>query len=391
MPALNHRAEPLSDSWIRSMTQVSRQHEAIDLAQGFPDHQPPQVVLDELARIAHDGPHQYAISCGSPRLREALARKQEAFRGTPVDPEREIVVTCGATEAMLVALLSVVNPGDKVAIFTPYYENFGPDSIIAGATPVYIPLREPTFEFDADEVEAAFKKGAKALILCNPSNPSGRSFTHHEMDVLAALAQKYDAWVITDEVYEHIVYPPHEHISMAALPGMWDRTITCSSLSKTYSMTGWRIGYLIGPPAVVSVAKKIHDFVTVGASSILQEAATPALDLPPEYYASLQETYIQRRDLFLNGLDDLKVTTSRTEPEGGYYVLVDIADYGYDSDEDFCVDLAEKVGVGAVPGSMFFHEPTNHLIRLNFARDEAVLTNALNRLSEMSKLRRARF
>jgi aminotransferase len=277
----------------------------------------------------------------------------------------------------------VANPGDKVIVFSPFYENYGADALLSGAEPIYVPLRPPLFHFDRDELEAAFQKQPKALILCNPSNPCGKVFTLEELTFIADLAIKYDVYVIADEVYEHIVYEPHRHTYIASLPGMWERTISCSSLSKTYSITGWRLGYIIASPEIIDVARKVHDFLTVGAAAPLQEAVIPGLKFGPDYYESLRQKYTKKRELFLNGLDDIGL--AHTVPEGAYYVLMDIGEFHYDSDLEFCEVLAREVGVGAVPGSSFFKEPVNHLIRFHFAKKDATLKEALDRLSQIRK------
>ncbi|MDR1598613.1 MAG: aminotransferase class I/II-fold pyridoxal phosphate-dependent enzyme [Oscillospiraceae bacterium] len=384
MRPLGSRAAAFSDSVIRRMTRVCQQYNAVNLSQGFPDFDPPRELLDRLARPL-ELPHQYSITWGAKNFREALAEKQRRFMGFPIDPEREIVVTCGSTEAMICAMLSICDPGDKVAVFSPFYENYGADAILSGAEPVYIPLRPPMFDFDADELEDAFRGGAKALILCNPSNPSGKVFTREELELIARLAIQYDAYVVTDEVYEHIVYAPRKHTYIASLPGMRERTLSCSSLSKTYSITGWRLGYIIAPPDIIDAARKVHDFLTVGAAAPLQEAAVAGLLLPPEYYGDLLRGYTEKRDLFLNGLR--RIGLPFTEPQGAYYVLVDVSAFGYVDDFEFCVDLAKSVGVGAVPGSSFFREDVNHLIRLHFAKSESTLNDALNRLQSIWEIR----
>ena len=381
MPILSKRTETFTDSVIRRMTRISIQYGAVNLSQGFPDFDPPKEILDRLAEVTKEDFHQYSITWGAQNFREALAEKQSRLMGRTIDPNREIVVTCGSTEAMMAAMMTVVNPGDKVIVFSPFYENYGADAILSGAEPIYVPLYPPTFRFDADVLEAAFKQHPKALILCNPSNPSGKVFTYEELKLIADLAEKYDAFVITDEVYEHIVYAPNRHIYFASLPGMWERTISCSSLSKTYSITGWRLGYIIAPPQIIEVAKKVHDFLTVGAAAPLQEAAVTGLRFGDDYYRALRETYTQKRDFFLQGLDDIGIP--HTTPQGAYYVLLDISEFGYESDLAFCEDLARDVGVGAVPGSSFFREPVNHLIRLHFAKKEETLNEALNRLATM--------
>ena len=381
MPELSKRTETFTDSVIRRMTRISLKYGAVNLSQGFPDFEPPKEILDRLAEVAHEDFHQYSITWGAQNFREALAAKQSRLMGREIDPNGEIVVTCGSTEAMMAAMMTVTNPGDKVIVFSPFYENYGADTILSGAEPVYVPLHPPEFGFDADELEAAFRKRPKALILCNPSNPCGKVFTLEELRTIAALAEKYDAFVITDEVYEHIVYEPYRHVYFASLPGMWERTISCSSLSKTYSITGWRLGYIIAPNRVVDVAKKVHDFLTVGAAAPLQEAAVTGLRFDGDYYRRLRDKYASKRRLFLKGLDDIGI--AHTVPQGAYYVLLDISEFGFDSDLEFCETLARDVGVGAVPGSSFFREPVNNLIRLHFAKKDETLNEALNRLESI--------
>ena len=383
MHNLSDRTAVFTDSVIRRMTRVSMEFGAINLSQGFPDFDPPKPILDRLAEVAEQGPHQYSVTWGAQNFREALAAKQSRFMGRPVDPDTEIVVTCGSTEAMMAAMLTVTNPGDKVVVFSPFYENYGADAILSGAEPIYVPLEPPLFRFDPEKLEDAFRQKPKAIILCNPSNPCGKVFTREELDIIAGLARKYDAYVITDEVYEHIVYAPHQHVYMASLPGMAERTISCSSLSKTYSITGWRLGYIIAAPEVVEHARKVHDFLTVGAASPLQEAAVTGLRFGDDYYRDLAALYTEKKTLFMKGLDDLKIP--HTDPEGAYYVLLDISEFGFESDVAFCEKLAEHVGVGAVPGSSFFREPENRYIRLHFAKRKDTLEAALERLAGMRK------
>ena len=379
MPTLSTRTAGFTDSVIRRMTRISNQFGAVNLSQGFPDFDPPKAILDRLAAVTREDFHQYSITWGAQNFREALAAKYEHFAGRAIAPNGEIVVTCGSTEAMMAAMMSVTNPGDKVIVFSPFYENYGADTILSGAEPIYVPLIPPAFNFDADVLEAAFKQHPKALILCNPSNPCGKVFTRQELEIIADLAKKYDTFVITDEVYEHILYKPHVHTYLATLPGMWERTIQCSSLSKTYSITGWRLGYVIAAPEIIDTVKKVHDFLTVGAAATLQEAAVTGLRFGDDYYADLQQEYTEKRDLFLRGLDEIGI--AHTVPEGAYYILLDVSEYGYASDLEFCEVLAEKVGVGAVPGSSFFKEPENRFIRLHFAKKQATLEEALTRLS----------
>lgn len=383
MRTLSDRTAGFTDSVIRRMTRISDEYDAVNLSQGFPDFEPPKEITDRLAEVAKEGPHQYAVTWGAQNFREALARKQEHFSGLSIDPNTEVVITCGSTEAMMAAMMSVTNPGDKVVIFSPFYENYGADTILSGAEPIYVPLNPPEFHFDPEVLEDAFRQGAKAMILCNPSNPCGKVFTREELELIASLAIKYDAYVITDEVYEHIIYAPHKHTYLATLPGMRERTIECSSLSKTYSITGWRLGYVIASPEIIERVKKVHDFLTVGAAAPLMEAAVVGLNFPDSYYAELQDHYTHMKNLFLAGLKDIGLQF--TEPQGAYYVLVDISEFGYKSDLEFCEDLARKVGVGAVPGSSFFKEEVNHLIRVHFAKKDETLNEALDRLSEIRK------
>lgn len=383
MQTLSNRTNTFTDSVIRRMTRISAQYNAVNLSQGFPDFDPPKELMDRLSQVAYEDFHQYSITWGAQGFREALAAKQTRFMGHPVDPNREIVVTCGSTEAMMAAMMTVTNPGDKVVIFSPFYENYGADTILSGAEPVYVPLHPPEFNFDPAELEQAFQQHPKALILCNPSNPCGKVFTKEELLFIADLARKYDTYVITDEVYEHIVYAPHKHVYFASLPGMWERSISCSSLSKTYSITGWRLGYTIAPEEITERIKKVHDFLTVGAAAPLQEAVIPGLNFEQDYYDKLQATYTHKRDLFLKGLKDVGLEFS--EPQGAYYVLMDITPFGYDNDLEFCQVLAKEVGVGAVPGSSFFREPVNHLIRFHFAKKDETLNEALNRLEAIHK------
>lgn len=391
MPQLSHRVQTFTDSVIRRMTRINNQQPgSINLSQGFPDFDPPREITDALARAAQEGPHQYAITFGAPNFRQALADKYSPTMGRSIDPEREVLVTCGSTEAMMAAVMTVCNPGDKIIIFSPFYENYGADAILSGAEPIFVPLTPPEFSFDPVVLEDAFRQGSKALILCNPSNPCGKVFTREELTLIGNLAQKYDAFVITDEVYEHIVFAPYQHISMASLPGMWERTITCNSLSKTYSITGWRLGFLLGPAEVVEAAKKVHDFLTVGAAAPLQEAACVGLRFGPEYYDWLRELYTKKRDLLCDGLDALGL--KHTWPQGTYFVLLDISDFlameqfrGW-TDLQFCEWMIREIGVAAVPGSSFFREPVNHLIRLHFARGEEVISEAVRRLGRLAEL-----
>jgi aspartate/methionine/tyrosine aminotransferase len=384
MPKIANRLDHFTESVIREMTRVANQHGAINLSQGFPDFAPPAELVTAAQNALEGDYHQYAITWGALAFRQALARKQSRYMGIEIDPNAHIVVTCGSTEAMMVAMMTACNPGDKVIVFSPFYENYTADTILSGAHPIYVHLRPPDFTFDPAELRRAFEQRPKAIVLCNPANPTGRVFSPDEMQLIANLAQEFDTYVITDEVYEHIVYPPYRHIYMAALPGMFERTITCNSLSKTYSITGWRLGYVIAPPEVIAGARKVHDFLTVGAAHPLQMAAVTALEFPDSYYDNLQVEYSQRRELFLEYLDEAGLPYTR--PQGAYYVLVDIARFGYQSDTAFCHWLIKEIGVAAVPGSSFFREPVNHLIRLHFAKREETLRAAGERLLKLRAL-----
>ena len=378
------RTATFTDSVIRRMTRICNKFGAVNLSQGFPDYDPPNALTELLAEVARSGPHQYATTWGAQNTREALAAKLKRDSGLEVDPDLELVITCGGTEAMMCAIMSTVNPGEKIAVFSPFYENYGADAILCDAKPIYVPLHAPDFTFDPKELEQAFKDGAKALILCNPSNPSGRVFSREELMEIARIIVKYDAFVITDEVYEHIVYAPYKHTYFASLPGMRERTVMCNSLSKTYSITGWRIGYIFAPAHVIEAARKVHDFLTIGAAAPLQEAVVAGLRLPVSYYTELLDDYTHHRDIFLKGLDDIGL--SYFKPQGTYFVMVDISEFGYDSDMDFCMDLAQKVKVGAVPGSSFFKENEQRYIRFHFAKKDETLYQAVENLSHLREL-----
>lgn len=388
MPGLNSRLDAFTESVIRRMTRVANENGAINLSQGFPDFDPPRELTEALRETSLRGPHQYAITWGAPRFREALARKQSRFTGLPIDPDLHIVVTCGATEAMMSAMMAVCEPGDRVIVFSPFYENYAADAILSGAVPVHVPLRPPRYDFDPAELRRAFGQRPKALILCNPANPTGKVFTREELIVIAGLAEEFDSFVITDEVYEHIVYAPNRHTYFAALPGMFERTISCSALSKTYSITGWRIGYVIAPARVIGNARKVHDFLTVGAAAPLQEAAVTALEFPDSYYQSLLAGYAERREVFLRALDEAGLTY--TVPEGAYYVMVDVADIAGGDDVSFCEWMAKDVGVAGVPGSSFFREEVHCFVRFHFAKRAETLWEAGSRLKLLRQRARER-
>ena len=378
MPSTSHRVGRFSESVIRHMTRQANAHGAINLSQGFPDFDPPEELKRAAAHAGRHGPHQYAVTWGAPAFRTALAHKQSRWMGMEIDPDANLVVTCGSTEAMMVAMMTACNPGDRVVVFSPFYENYVADTILSGAEPIYVSLEPPTFRFREADLKQAFAQKPKAIILCNPSNPSGRVFTRAELELIADLAEAADAFVITDEVYEHIVYSPHRHTYFASLPGMSRRTICCGSLSKTYSITGWRLGYVLAEPEVIAGARKVHDFLTVGAAAPLQEAAVAGLTLPDSYYVELQASYAAKRELFLGFLRQTGLRF--TEPEGAYYVMVDIAESGWSDDRAFCDWLVKDVGVAAVPGSSFFRDPVTNWIRFHFAKKSETLAAAGQRL-----------
>jgi aspartate/methionine/tyrosine aminotransferase len=362
------------------MTRLANQHQAINLAQGFPDFDPPARLIEALQESARGPHHQYSITWGSARFRRALAGKINRFTGLKIDPDRHLVTTCGSTEAMMVAMMTACNPGDKVIVFSPFYENYAADAILSGAEPVYVSLHAPAFAFDPDELRRAFAQKPKALVLCNPSNPTGKVFTREELLFILQLAREHDAFVITDEVYEHIVYAPHRHIPFATLPGAWERTLSCGSLSKTYSITGWRLGYVAASAEIIAQARKVHDFLTVGAAAPLQEAAVTALEFSAVYYDELLAEYTRKRDLFLGYLKQTGL--SYTIPQGAYYTLVDISPLGYASDRFAAEELTKKIGVTGVPGSSFFREPVQRYLRFHFAKKDDTLHRAGERIAK---------
>ena len=389
MQQMSRRSQHFTDSVIRRMTRVSLSCGAINLAQGFPDFAPPKAMTDRLAELSPIGPHQYPITMGAPNFRQALARKCGRFMGRALDPETDMVVTIGSTEAMVDTLFALTNPGDKVVMFSPYFENYRAQTLMVDCEPVFVPLVPPTFQFDPERLEDAFRQHPKAILICNPSNPSGKVFTYDELRLIAELCIRYDVYCIMDEVYEHIVYDGHKHTYMNSLPGMWERTVSCSSLSKTYSVTGWRLGYAIAPQPIMDRIKQYHDFNTVGAAAPLMEAAVVGLDFPDSYYKEFAAHYAHMKELFIGGMRSLGIPF--TEPEGTYFVLADIAPYMKkgQSDVDFCLEMAQKVGVACVPGSSFFQEDVNHIVRLHFAKKDETLTAALDRLSNLKKLANA--
>ena len=386
MKEMNRKNQHFTDSVIRRMTRIALDVGAINLAQGFPDFDPPKAITDRLAEISTIGPHQYPITMGAPNFRQALARKCERFMGRKIDPNTEMVVTIGSTEAMVDTIFALTNPGDKVVLFSPYFENYHAQIIMADCEPIYVPLVPPAFNFDPAVLEDAFKQNPKAILICNPSNPSGKVFTEPELKFIADLCIKYDVYAIMDEVYEHIVYPGHKHTYMNSIPGMWERTVSCSSLSKTYSITGWRLGYAIAPQHIMDRIKQYHDFNTVGAPSPLMEAAVVGLEMPDSYYKEFGDHYAHMKKLFTEGLDHIGIPY--TDPQGAYFVLANIGPFMKpgQSDVAFCEEMAAKVGVACVPGSSFFKENVGNIVRVHFAKKDETLYEALNRLENLKKI-----
>ncbi len=381
MKPMSHRTTQFKESHIRRMTRISNECGAINLSQGFPDFDPPTEIMQRLSQVAFEGPHQYPVTWGAKNFREALAKKQSYFMGRELDADKHVLTTVGGTEAMVCAMMALCDPGDKVAVFSPFFENYIAEVIMAGAEPIYIPLNPPDFSFDPERVEDAFRQGAKALILCNPSNPSGKVFTKEELQIIADLAIRYDVYVVTDEVYEHIIYEPNKHVYMNSLPGMWERTVSCGSLSKTYHITGWRLGYIIAPEEILDKCKQIHDFTTVAAAAPMMEAAVTGLNFPLSYYKELQDHYEHMKRVFVGGLKELNIPYS--DPQGAYYVMVDISPWCKNDDVGFCEWLAREVGVAAVPGSTFFREDVHTMARFHFAKKDETLYEALERLSTL--------
>jgi len=377
---LARRVSYFSESVIREMTRLASKHNAVNLAQGMPDFEAPQAVKDAACKAIQDGFNQYAITWGEPSLRRAIAAKAKAFNGIDCDPERNITVCCGATECMMATMLALVDAGDEVVIFQPYYENYAPDALLTGATPVWVPLRPPEWRFDPDELRNAFSAKTKAIIVNTPNNPTGHIFTREELTLIAQLCQEHDALAFSDEIYEYIRYTEAPHVSIATLPGMAERTVTISGLSKTFSITGWRLGYCIAPAEVTTGIRKAHDFLTVGAPHPLQVAGAVALGLPDSYYEKLRSDYHRRRDLFLPYLRQAGFEFH--EPEGAYYVMTDIAGISEDDDHTFVRRMIEEAGVAAVPGSSFYtpRERGRTKVRFMWAKRDETLHEAGRRL-----------
>jgi aspartate/methionine/tyrosine aminotransferase len=384
-PALSHKAERFTESVIREMTRLAQIHGAVNLAQGMPDFEAPIEIKDAACQAIMADINQYAITWGSKVFRNAIAAKAGAFMGLEVDPEREITVTCGSTEAMIATLLAVVNPGDEVIIFEPFYENYGPDTVLSGAIPRFVELRPPDWNFDPEELERAFNSRTRAIIINTPNNPTGKIFSRQELHMIADLCRKWDVLAITDEIYEHIVYDGFSHLSMATLDGMRDRTVTISALSKTYSVTGWRIGYVIAAPHLTQGIRKVHDFLTVGAPAPLQEAGARALALPQQYYVDLAAAYQRRRDLLVKAL--LSAGFDCSIPRGAYYIMAGFSALSSMSDTEFTKYLVKDIGIAVVPGSSFFHEPErgSGYIRFCFCKKDSTLQSAGDRLQRIPR------
>ncbi|MDR0885756.1 MAG: pyridoxal phosphate-dependent aminotransferase [Clostridiales Family XIII bacterium] len=384
MKELSHKGKLFASSKIREMTILSNKYNGINLAQGFPEFAPPKSLLDSLVQIAQETTdHQYGPNWGTDNLRQAIAQKQNShYRsalGRDINWEDEVLVTCGSTEAMMATYHAVFNPGDKFIVFTPYYSSYIADAIVVGAEPIFVKLNPPNFDFDYNALERAFAENdPKAIIVCNPSNPSGKVFTKDELEYILRLAQRYDSYIITDEVYDHIVFEPYVYTYLASLEGAFERTIACSSLSKSYSVTGWRLGYIIAPYEILDTIRKFHDLQTVCAPTPLQEAAAVALSYDDTYYDELTELYTRKKDILISGLD--AVGLKHTIPQGAYFVLVDIAEFGYASDHDFCVHLVKDYGIAAVPGSSFFQDGNQNYIRFHFAKHDDTLYEVIKRL-----------
>ena len=384
---ISHKASLFTESVIREMTREALKHGAVNLSQGFPDFAAPEDIKRVAMQAIADDVNQYAITWGARDFREAIARKTKSYLGLDIDPETEITVTCGSTEGMIASMMATVDPGEEVIIFEPFYENYAPDAILSDAKPRYIPLRPPDWSFDRDELRAAFNQKTRAIIICNPNNPTGKVFTQDELEFVAALCREYDALCFTDEIYEHILYPRDDkiikHISMAQLEGMRERTVIVNSMSKTYSVTGWRVGYCIASPAITGAIRKVHDFLTVGAAAPLQAAGAYALGLPPEYYEKLQSDYTARRDLLLPVLERTGFRTFR--PDGAYYIMTDISGFGFDDDVSFTRHLIREVGVACVPGSSFYSDPAlgSQQVRFCFCKRDETLNAAAERLERL--------
>jgi len=386
---VSRKASSFTESVIREMTREALKHGAVNLSQGFPDFSAPEDIKRRAMEAIEQDINQYAITWGSKDFRDAIAAKTHWYLGIQIDPETELTVTCGSTEGMIAAMMATVDPGDEVIVFEPFYENYAPDAILSDASPVYVPLRAPDWSFDRDELRRSFNKKTKAIIVCNPNNPTGKVFSREEMEFIAGLCQEFDALCFTDEIYEHILYPREgadiKHISMAQLDGMRERTVVVNSMSKTYAVTGWRVGYCIAPPEITSGIRKVHDFLTVGAAAPLQAAGAYALSLPPAYYDELQRDYRVRRDMLLPVLEQAGFGTF--VPDGAYYIMTDISGFGFSDDVEFTKHLIREIGVACVPGSSFYSNPADgaRQVRFCFCKKDETLHSAAERLAKLSR------
>ncbi len=380
---LSQKAGSFSESVIREMTRLAQIHGAVNLAQGMPDFPAPTEVKSAACRAIMADINQYAITWGAKEFRNAIAAKTQFSLGLKIDPEQEITVTCGSTEAMIASLLAIIDAGDEVIIFEPFYENYGPDAILSGAMPRFVPLRPPDWNYDPEELERAFNNRTKAIIINTPNNPTGKVFSRKELRFIADLCLKWNVLSITDEIYEHILYGTSSHCAMATLDGMRDRTITINALSKTYSVTGWRVGYVIAPPKLTLGIRKVHDFLTVGAPAPLQEAGTIALRLPKSYYDNLAAAYLKRRNRLLKGLRNAGFACAT--PSGAYYIMADFSALSPLNDTEFAHFLVKDIGVAAVPGSSFFHESQagSQYVRFCFCKKDSTIQLAVERLGKI--------
>ncbi len=383
--SISRKAQQFTESVIREMTRLAMEHDALNLAQGFPDFSAPEQVKEAAIRAIRSDVNQYSITWGAKEFRQAIAERFERDTGLAIDPERELTVCCGATEAMISSLLAIVDPGEEVVVFEPFYENYGPDSIICGAVPRFVSLRPPAWTFDPEELAAAFNERTRAIVLNTPNNPTGKVFTRSELETIAELCQRWDAYAVSDEIYQYLVYDGAQHISIATLPGMRERSITINSLSKTYSVTGWRVGYAVAPPETSNAIRKMHDFITVGAPAPLQEAGTVALRMPDDYYEKIRQEYAARRDRFLPALE--KAGFRCYKPQGAYYIMTDISGFGFANDVEFARYMVREIGVAVVPGSSFYSRPElgSQQIRFCYSKTDATLHEAAQRLMRLQR------
>jgi aminotransferase len=384
-PKLSVKASQFTESVIREMTRLAMKHKAVNLGQGFPDFGAPEEIKKAAQEAIAADINQYAITWGAKPFRDAIADRFEKTNGVRIDPEREITVCCGSTEAMMATMMAIINPGDEVVVFEPYYENYGPDAILSGATPRFVKMRAPDWSFDPKELAAAFGPKTKAIIVNTPNNPTGKVFERAELELIREQCQRWNAFAITDEIYEHMLYDGAKHISLATLDGMRERTITINALSKTYSVTGWRVGWAIAPPEVSSAIRKVHDFLTVGAAAPLQAAGAAALHFPESYYTHLATDYKQKRDRMLGVLSGAGFKCFK--PRGAYYIITDISGFGFSDDVTFTRHLIENIGVAGVPGSSFYRNPIDgsQQVRFTFCKTEKTVAAAEERLAKLRK------